>query len=138
MITIAFMSKVNFICLINLEDHNEERSFEKRSSEGKQNIDVKGENKKVAFDRGVHSIGPEDRPPKSAMAKISKTNTLGSEFLKSGVAFDRKPSEVPTEVQRIVSGDISEIREVPSKHFSSPDNESLERNLSDTQDIKEP
>jgi hypothetical protein len=52
------------------------------------------------------------------MAKISRTYTVGSEFLKSGVAFDLKPSEVPTEVQRIVSRDISEIKEVPKKHFS--------------------
>jgi hypothetical protein len=138
MIITEFISKVNFICLINLVDHNEEWSFEKRSSEGNQIIDVEGDNKKVAFDRGVHSIGPEDRPSKSAMDKNSRTYTVGSEFLKSGVTFDRKPSEVPTEVQRIVPGDISEIKEVPEKHFLSHDDETLKSNLGDTQDIKKP
>lgn len=132
------MSNVNFICLINLVDHNEEWSFEKRSSEGKRNIDVESDNKKVAFDRGINSIGPEDRTPKSAMAKRFRTSTVGSEFLKSGVTFDRIPSEVPTEVKRIVPGDISEIKESHEKHFSSPDDETLKSNLCDTHEIKKP
>jgi hypothetical protein len=137
-ITIVFMSNVNFICLINLVDHNEECSFEKRSSEGQLNIDIEGDNKKVAFDRGVNSIGPEDRTPKSAMAKRCRTKTVGSEFLKSGVSFDQIPSEVPTEVKRVVPGEISEIKELPENHFSSPDDETLKSNLGDSQDIKKP
>jgi hypothetical protein len=139
---IAIMSalKVKIIKLINLVNRPEDLDWAKTSSEGRESIDVEGDNKKVAFDRGVHSIGPENRPKKSAMARNSRTQTVGSEFLKSKVNFDRSkaPSEVPSEVQRIVPGDISSIREENEKHFSSQQDETLKSNLNDTQDIKKP